>query len=65
MKNEFTVIIDAAHGGKDPGENYNNFHEKDYCLYIANYLVNMFNNEKIIIKHMLFYIFIVDTKMKI
>lgn len=50
MKNEYTVIIDAAHGGNDPGANYNNFHEKDYCLYMANYLVNMFNNEKIITK---------------
>lgn len=50
MKNEYIVIIDPAHGGNDSGENYNNFHEKDYCLYMANYLVNIFNNEKITTK---------------
>ena len=50
MKNEYIVIIDPAHGGNDSGENYNNFHEKDYCLYMANYLKNIFNNEKITTK---------------
>lgn len=40
MKSEYIVIIDPAHGGNDFGQDYNNFQEKDYCLYISTNLAN-------------------------
>lgn len=47
MKKEYIIIIDPAHGGNDFGQDYNNFHEKDYCLYISNYLNDNLNHQKI------------------
>ena len=38
QNSEFTVVIDAGHGGKDPGNTGNGFIEKDIALKISNYL---------------------------
>lgn len=38
QNSQFTVVIDAGHGGKDPGNMGNGFIEKDIALKISNYL---------------------------
>jgi N-acetylmuramoyl-L-alanine amidase len=38
QNSEFTVVIDAGHGGKDPGNTGNGFIEKDIALKISNNL---------------------------
>jgi len=37
------IIIDAGHGGSDPGAVSGNNREKDYTLQIAQYLYERFN----------------------
>ena len=37
------VIIDAGHGGKDPGASSGDIIEKDYTLKISNYMYDRFN----------------------
>ena len=34
------VVIDAGHGGSDPGASANGLLEKDYTLLISNYIYN-------------------------
>ncbi len=50
MNEKYTVIIDAAHGGKDLGKCANNFHEKDYCLYLSKYLMLALNQADLTVK---------------
>ena len=40
MNNDVRVIIDAGHGGSDPGASGNGIVEKEYNLKIANYIYN-------------------------
>ena len=35
LKNEFVVVVDAGHGGKDPGNRGNGYFEKNIALKIA------------------------------
>ena len=38
-KKEYTIVVDAGHGGKDPGASgFNKYHEKDLALRIAKQL---------------------------
>lgn len=37
------VIVDAGHGGKDPGASSSDIIEKDYTLMISNYMYDRFN----------------------
>ena len=37
------VIIDAGHGGKDPGASSGDIIEKDYTLKISKYMYDRFN----------------------
>lgn len=39
-KKQFTIAVDAGHGGKDPGANSNGKREKDIALSVAKYLEN-------------------------
>ena len=34
------VVVDAGHGGSDPGAVYGNYKEKDFNLKAANYIYN-------------------------
>ena len=36
VKNEFVVVVDAGHGGKDPGNRGNGYFEKNIALNIVN-----------------------------
>lgn len=42
MNNNVKVVIDAGHGGSDPGASGNGIIEKEYALKIAEYLNNRF-----------------------
>ena len=42
MNNDVKIVIDAGHGGSDPGATGNGIQEKDYALRIAEYLNNRF-----------------------
>lgn len=44
-KKEFTIVIDAGHGGKDPGAVYNGTNEKDIVLKVSNYLKEYLNDD--------------------
>ena len=38
----YSVIVDAGHGGEDPGAVSGNLQEKDFNLRAANYMYNRF-----------------------
>lgn len=38
------VIVDAGHGGSDPGASNGDIVEKDYTLKISNYMYNRFKD---------------------
>lgn len=40
--NDYKIIIDAGHGGDDPGASGNGIIEKDLTLKISNYMYNRF-----------------------
>ncbi len=44
-KQDITIIVDAGHGGKDPGSSYNGFQEKDINLEVAFYLQEILQDE--------------------
>lgn len=40
---KYTIVIDAGHGGKDPGASYSGYNEKDIALSVA---INLYENLK-------------------
>lgn len=40
--NNYKIIVDAGHGGEDPGAVNGNLKEKDFTLEAANYMYNRF-----------------------
>ena len=40
--NEYRIVVDAGHGGEDPGAVSGNLREKDFNLRAANYMYNRF-----------------------
>ena len=40
--NEYRIVVDAGHGGEDPGAISGNLKEKDFTLRAANYMYNRF-----------------------
>ena len=38
----YRIVVDAGHGGSDPGAVNGNLREKDYTLAAANYMYNRF-----------------------
>lgn len=39
---DYKIIVDAGHGGEDPGAISGNLKEKDFTLQAANYMYNRF-----------------------
>ena len=46
QNSQFTVVIDAGHGGKDPGNTGNGFIEKDIALKISTNLGTLLENKR-------------------
>jgi N-acetylmuramoyl-L-alanine amidase len=44
--NKFTIVLDAGHGGKDPGNSYHGFVEKDIALKTTMKVGKFLENEK-------------------
>ena len=42
MNNGYRIVVDAGHGGSDPGAVSGNLREKDFNLKAANYMYNRF-----------------------
>ena len=42
MKDKYRIVVDAGHGGSDPGAVSGNLKEKDFNLQAANYMCNRF-----------------------
>ena len=40
MNKEYSVVVDAGHGGSDPGAVNGNFNEKDFTLEVSKYIYN-------------------------
>ena len=40
--NGYRIVVDAGHGGSDPGAVSENLREKDFTLRAANYMYNRF-----------------------
>ena len=44
---QFTVVIDAGHGGKDPGNRGNGYYEKDISLKVALLVGDILNKSNL------------------
>ena len=42
MNEKYRIVVDAGHGGVDPGAVSGNLKEKDFTLEAANYMYNRF-----------------------
>lgn len=42
MNDKYRIVVDAGHGGNDPGAVSGNLREKDFTLQAANYMYNRF-----------------------
>lgn len=38
----YSIVVDAGHGGDDPGAVNGNIYEKDFTLEVSNYIYNRF-----------------------